>query len=57
MEPIGGPETSVLKHVTPRNNPEDGRIHIYSYPGQIRARSYTKLAVGRRAQYPPKVVK
>ena len=23
---IGGPETSVLNHHTPRNNPEDGKI-------------------------------
>ena len=25
---IRSPETSVLNHLTPRNNPEDGRIHV-----------------------------
>jgi hypothetical protein len=27
MGPICSPETSLLHHLTPRNNPEDGRIH------------------------------
>jgi hypothetical protein len=27
MEPMGGPETSVSNHLTPRNNTEYGRIH------------------------------
>jgi hypothetical protein len=26
MEPIGSPETSCLNHLTPRSNPEEGRI-------------------------------
>jgi hypothetical protein len=25
--PIGSPETSVLNHISPRSNPEDGRIY------------------------------
>jgi hypothetical protein len=26
MGPTGSPETSILNHMTPRNNPEDGEI-------------------------------
>ena len=28
IDPIGSPETSVSKHLTPRNNPEHGRIQF-----------------------------
>jgi hypothetical protein len=28
MEPTGSPETSVLNQLTPRNDPEDGRIQF-----------------------------
>ena len=28
MEPIGSPETSAVDHITPRNNPEDKRVHL-----------------------------
>jgi hypothetical protein len=28
MGPICSPETSVSNHLTPRNNPEDGRIQM-----------------------------
>jgi hypothetical protein len=28
MGPIGGPETSVLNHLTPRNNSEDGPTQV-----------------------------
>ena len=28
MGPIGSPETAVLNHITPPNNPEDGRIYF-----------------------------
>ena len=30
MEPTGSPETSVLKRLTPRNNPEGGRVMLPS---------------------------
>jgi hypothetical protein len=30
MERIGSPETSVLNRLTPRNNPESGKIHFNS---------------------------
>jgi hypothetical protein len=31
MRPIYRPETSVLNHLTPRNNPKDGRIKPYAF--------------------------
>ena len=30
MGPIGSPETSVLNHLTPRNNREDGSIQTFN---------------------------
>jgi hypothetical protein len=31
--PVGSPETSVSNHITPHNNPEDGRIQVgYWFP-------------------------
>jgi hypothetical protein len=41
---IGNPETSVLSHLTPRNNPEDGRIH-FNRCGSIKL--FTLLAPSR----------
>jgi hypothetical protein len=29
MRLVGSPETSVSNHLTPRNNPEDGRKHFF----------------------------
>jgi hypothetical protein len=37
MRLIGSPETSVLNHLTGRNNPEDGRIQFNS-GGSLRSR-------------------
>jgi hypothetical protein len=39
MERIGSPETSVQNHVTPRNNPEDGRIP-FSRGGSLRSHKF-----------------
>ena len=38
MGPIGSPETSVSNHLTPRNNPEDGRIQ-FNRGGSLRSRT------------------
>ena len=35
--PIGSPETSVLNNITPRYNPEDGRIRL-NRGGSLRSR-------------------
>ena len=37
MWPIGGPETSLLNHLTPQNNWEDGRSH-FTCGGSLRSR-------------------
>ena len=37
MGPIASPETSVSNHLTPRNNPEDGRIQ-FNRGGSLRSR-------------------
>ena len=37
-DPIGSPETSVLKHLTPRNDPENGRIQVHTYKYSLRIR-------------------
>ena len=42
---IGSPETSVLNHFTPCNNPEDGRIN-FNRGGSLRSRMvHRKLQV------------
>jgi hypothetical protein len=38
MKPIGSPETSVSNHLTPRNNPEHGRIQ-FNRGGSLRSRT------------------
>jgi hypothetical protein len=43
MGPIGGSETSVLNHVTPRNNPEDVKIQFHR-GGSLRSRTRTTFA-------------
>jgi hypothetical protein len=37
MGPLGNPETSVSNHLTPRNNPKDGRINL-NRDGSLRSR-------------------